>query len=193
MKKIIVTLTVLTMLFLASCTATFNWREVKLDEQQFMALFPAKNQFEQQTFRFENHELTMTMTAAKAGDILFAVGTIPFDTKVISDKELIHWMKSNVAKIIQGKSEQQLIQFEVKTAGTPALIIPAQGYNLKGFGPDGVYRIYWVRWVVRQHTNGQSYIYQMSAIHSFKSEPTVEIQKQTIEQMETFMGGFHPY
>jgi len=181
------------MLVLTSCTSTFNWREVKLDEQQFLALFPAKHHFEQQTFRFEKNELTMTMAASKAGDILFAIGTIPFDSKVTSEKTLTDWMKSNVAKIVQGKSEQQLIQFEVKTAGTPAVIIPAQGYNLKGFGPDGVYRIYWVRWVVRQHTNGQSFIYQMSAIQSFKAETSMQIQKQTTEQIETFMGGFHPY
>jgi hypothetical protein len=193
MKKIIITFSVMLMLVLASCTATFNWREVKLDEQQFFALFPAKHHFEQQTFRFEKNELTMTMVASKAGDILFAIGAIPFDAKVTSEKTLTDWMKSNVAKIVQGKSEQQLIQFEVKTAGTPALIIPAQGYNLKGFGPDGVYRIYWVRWVVRQKADGQSFIYQMSAIQSFKAEPTAQIQKQTTEQIETFMGGFHPY
>jgi hypothetical protein len=193
MKKIIVTLSVMLMLVLTSCTSTFNWREVKLDEQQFLALFPAKHHFEQQTFRFEKNEITMTMAAAKAGDILFAIGTIPFDSKVTSEKTLTDWIKSNVAKIVQGKAEQQLIQFEVKTAGTPALILPAQGYNLKGFGPDGVYRIYWVRWIVRQHTNGQSFIYQMSAIQSFKAEPTAQTQKQTTEQIETFMGGFHPY
>jgi hypothetical protein len=193
MKKISVPLMVILMLVLASCTATFNWREVKLNEQQFLALFPAKHHFEQQTFRFEKNQLTMTMAASKAGDILFAIGTIPFDSKVTSEKTLTDWMKSNVTKIFQGRSEQQLIQFEVKTAGTPALIIPAQGYNLKGFGPDGVYRIYWVRWIIRQHTNGQSFIYQMSAIQSFKAEPSVQIQKQTTEQIETFMGGFHPY
>ena len=193
MKKIFVTLTVMLMLLQASCTATFNWREVKFDEQKFLALFPAKHHFEQQTFLFEKNELTMTMAASKAGDILFAIGAIPFDTKVISEKALIDWMRSNVAKIVQGNSEQQLIQFEVKTAGTPALILPAQGYNLKGLGPDGVYRIYWVRWVIRQHANGQSSIYQMSAIQSFKTEPTAQIQKQTTEQIETFMGGFHPY
>jgi hypothetical protein len=193
MKKIIVTLTVILMFLLSSCTATFNWREVRLDEQQFLALFPAKHHFEQQTFRFEKNELTMTMAASKAGDVLFAIGAIPFDVKIISEKALTDWMKSNAAKIVQDKSEPQLIQFEVKTAGSPALILPSQGYNLKGFGPDGIYRIYWVRWVVRQHANGQSFIYQMSAIQSFKSEPTAQIQKQTTEQIETFMGGFHPY
>ena len=193
MKKIIVTLSVMLMLVLTSCTSTFNWREVKLNEQQFLALFPAKHHFEQQTFRFEKNQLTMTMAASKAGDILFAIGTIPFDSKVTSEKTLTDWMKSNVTKIFQGRSEQQLIQFEVKTAGTPGLIIPAQGYNLKGFGPDGVYRIYWVRWIIRQHTNGHSFMYQMSAIQSFKAEPSVQIQKQTTEQIETFMGGFHPY
>ena len=41
---------------LVACTATFNWREVRFDEQNFVALFPTKHHFEQQTIRI--HQLT---------------------------------------------------------------------------------------------------------------------------------------
>lgn len=193
MKKYSFIVALLPILFFIACTSTFNWREVRFDEEQYMALFPAKNAFEQQTIRFEDHRLTMTMAAAKAGEILFAIGTIPIDTKIVSGEALVQWMRLNTAKLIKESATPQIIQFEIKTAGSPVQILSAQGYNLKGLGPDGNYRIYWVRWVTRTNESGQSRIYQLSAIKSFKSVPSANEQKQIIEQFETFMSGFRPY
>ena len=93
MKKYSFIVVLLPILFFVACTSTFNWREVRLDEEQYLALFPAKNAFEQQTIRFEEHRLTMTMAAAKAGDILFAIGTIPIDAKTVSGEALVQWMR----------------------------------------------------------------------------------------------------
>jgi len=180
------------MLLLMSCTATFNWREIRFNEQGFVALLPAKNHLEQKSIAFENQQLMMTMVAAKAGGILFAVGTIPYLTKDVSGEALMRWMSSNTEKIVHSQVPVQMIQFEVKTAQTPKQIIPAQGYNLKGFGPDGIYRIYWVRWIIRKDEGDQERIYQLSAIQSFNTEPSEQVKTQTTEQIETFMGGFHP-
>ena len=178
---------------LVACTATFNWREVRFDEQNFVALFPTKHHFEQQTIRIHQNELTMTMVASKAGEVIFAVGTIPVDAKSISGEEVIDWMSSIAKKIVQENPSPPLIQYEVKTASNPALILPAKGYQLKGFGPDGIYRVYWVRWVFKKNASGQSYIYQLNTIQSFKAEPSDSALKATLDQMETFMLGFHPY
>jgi hypothetical protein len=186
-------LTLLSIFILGACTATFNWREVKFDEQNFLALFPAKYHFEQQPIHFAQNELTMTMVASRAGDVIFAVGTIPFDAKTISGNEVIEWMSQNAKKIVQNGVSPQRIQYEVKTAASPSQILPSQGYQLKGFGPDGIYRIYWVRWVVKKNETGSSYIYQLNAIQSFKTEPSASVMRATVDQMETFMTGFHPY
>jgi len=179
-------------LMMVACTATFNWREVRVDDQGFTALFPAKTTFEQQIIRFQNVDLTMTMAAAMAEDSLFAVGTMPFDKKLLNGETLIGWMQSNTAKLIQSQIPPQNITFEIKTAGTPATFIPAQGFNLTGLGPDGYYRIYWVRWMVRTDEIGKSRIYQLSALKPFKTEPSEAAQKEAIEQFETFMRGFKP-
>ncbi len=191
-KRIFIRITLLVVVMLVACTASFNWRVVRVDDQGFTALFPAKATFEQQTIRFQNVDLTMTMAASMAEDSLFAVGTMPFDKKVLNGQAILDWMQSNTAKLIQSQIPPQNITFEIKTAGTPASFIPAQGFNLKGLGPDGHYRIYWVRWMIRTDELGQSRIYQLSALKPFKSSPSEEAQKASIEQFETFMGGFKP-
>ena len=83
-KRIFIRITLLVVVMLVACTASFNWRVVRVDDQGFTALFPAKATFEQQTIRFQNVDLTMTMAASMAEDSLFAVGTMPFDKKVLN-------------------------------------------------------------------------------------------------------------
>jgi hypothetical protein len=180
-------------LVMVACSASYNWREIRNDEQNFVALFPAKTSAEQQIIRYQNNDLTMTMVAAMADDALFAVGTIPVDPQKIDGNELIDWMKINTAKLIQGEAPPSSIQSEVKTAQNPPEKIIGSGLNLKGLGPDGHYRIYWVRWVIRKNASGNQLIYQLSVIMPFKKEPTASEQEKAIEQFETFMGGFHPY
>ena len=180
-------------MMIVACTSTFNWREVRNDELYFLALFPSKTNSEQHNVQYQNIDLTMTMQAAMAGDSLFAVGTMPFDQKTVNSQSILDWMKINTAKLIQSQQPPQAIQFEVKTASTPQQYITAQGFNLKGLGPDGNYRIYWVRWMVRTDDQGSSRIYQLSALKSFKALPNEAEQKSVIEQFETFMSGFRPY
>jgi hypothetical protein len=178
---------------LFACSATYNWREIRNDEQNFVALFPSKASAEQHNVHFEDTDLTMTMVAAMADDALFAVGTMPFDPTKIKSEKLVNWMQTNTAKLIQGDDEPKSISFDVKTAQNPPEMLTGSGMNLKGLGPDGIYRLYWVRWVIRKDPSGASKVFQLSALKPFKKTPTPKEQEQATEQFETFMGGFHPY
>jgi hypothetical protein len=59
--------------FLFACTATFNWREIRSDEQGFSALFPAKTTFEQKQFPFKDRPIDISLEASNAGDAVFAI------------------------------------------------------------------------------------------------------------------------
>jgi hypothetical protein len=180
-------------LSLVACSATFNWREVRVDEQHFSALFPSKTSAEQQNIRYLDKTLTMTMVAATADDSLFAVGNMPFNPKEINGDDLMQWMKANTAKLIQTKGEPTPVTTAIKSAANPPESLSMSGYNLEGVGPDGNYRIYWVRWMIRTDNSGHSSVFQLSALRPFKKTPVQSDQEQTTEQFETFLGGFHPY
>jgi hypothetical protein len=64
---------------------------------------------------------------------------------------------------------------------------------LAGLGPDGNYRLYWVRWVVCNDAQDKVRVYQLSALKPFKSVPSKSEKDQIIEQFDTFLSGFHPY
>lgn len=176
-----------------ACSATYNWREVRMDEQGFVALFPSKTSIEKNTIQYSDHKLPMTMVAANADDALFAIGAIPIQTGEVSVKDLVVWMKTNTAKLIKDDQPAKEVELILKTAANPAQKITATGFNLAGLGPDGNYRLYWVRWVVCNDAQDKVRVYQLSALKPFKSVPSKSEKDQMIEQFDTFLSGFHPY
>lgn len=173
------------------CTATFNWREIRSDDQGYVALFPAKTSMEQQTISYESHSLVMTMEAASAGDTLFAVGTILLDKEVDAEK-LITWMELNAKQVIRSEKTPDSLKYRVKSSGDSPATLNGRGLNLIGIGPDSHYRMYWVRWVLRTDTTGKSRIYQLSAITPFNKFPNADEMQRIEEQYNTFLEGFHP-
>ncbi|MEI7531299.1 MAG: hypothetical protein WCK52_05150 [Betaproteobacteria bacterium] len=178
---------------LVACTATFNWREIRSDEQAFTAWFPAKTSKEQKTITIEGKSRTMVMEAATADKMLFAVGTMNLGQEKDISEKVLKWMKDGVQNSLKdGKiSPEQECFFYL--AGEKKQKLNAQGVRLSGFGPDHKYRIYWARWVARQDPSGINRIYQLSAIKMFNNEPRASELSELTEQYETFFSGFRPY
>jgi hypothetical protein len=63
---------------LAGCSPEYNWREIAVADGRVMALFPAKPVTEQRKLPFEGRELVFTMTQAKVGNDVYAVGYTPW-------------------------------------------------------------------------------------------------------------------
>lgn len=68
------TLLVLATLLLAGCSPHFNWREFTSKDASYQVLFPDKPATASREIDLDGTRTTMTMTAAKVDDILFAVG-----------------------------------------------------------------------------------------------------------------------
>jgi hypothetical protein len=60
---------------LAGCNPAYNWRDHTSEDGRFKALFPAKPATLTRTVDLNGLQVEMTMTAAKADNTTFAVGT----------------------------------------------------------------------------------------------------------------------
>ena len=179
--------------FLFACTATFNWREIRSDEQGFSALFPAKTTFEQKQFPFKDRPIDISLEASNAGDVGFAIGTLKLDEKSTSSDELLAAMQNNAQKSITNPDSPELLKINFTLAGEGNSKVGGEGYQLSGVSPDGLHRIYWVYWVKRSDGNQMTRLYQLTAIKSFKQKPTDKESNEVTEQFSTFLGGFRPY
>jgi hypothetical protein len=190
MKKI-TALLLLSILF--ACTATFNWREIRSDEQGYSALFPAKTTFEQKQFPFKDRPIDISLEASNAGEAIFAIGTLKLDEKNTSSDELLAAMQNNAQKSIANQTATELLKTSFTLAGEGSSKVPGEGYQLAGKSPDGLHRIYWVYWVKRSDNNQITRLYQLTAIKAFKQKPTEKESEAVTEQFSTFLGGFRPY
>lgn len=178
---------------LTACTATFNWREIRSEEQGFLALFPAKTRTEQKNFPFKDQTIEITMEAAIADETLFAVSSLRVNEQVIQSTELIDLMQRNATKSIPSVALPKLEEIRFPIAGQTNLKAIGQGYQFSAPGPNQNHLVYWVYWTSRKDPEQMTRVYQLSAAKSFKGKPSDDELKTTQEQMLTFMSGFKPY
>lgn len=94
-------------LLLSACSPKYDWREVHDANASFTVLLPAKPSTFSRPVNLNGLQVNMTMTAAEAGDVMFAVGTaeLPDQSQV---PQALAAMKAAMLKNISGtvKSEK---------------------------------------------------------------------------------------
>lgn len=191
LKRIISPLLASVILF--ACTATFNWREIRSDEQGYSALFPAKSNLEQKEMPFNDRLIETSLETSTADDTLFAIGSLKLNEKENSSADLIMLMQKNARISIQQDIEPILVKERFKLAGENSLKIDGEGFQMSGVSLDGKYRLYWVYWVKRSGSNQMTRVYQLTAMKAFKQKPSDQEISSLTEQYNTFLGGFKPY
>jgi len=88
-------------LALLACSPKFNWREVRSKDAPYSVLLPAKPSTFARPIDLDGTPLTMTMTAAKVDDTVFAVGSavVPDAAKA---QAALTAMKTALVKNING-------------------------------------------------------------------------------------------
>ena len=109
---------------LASCDPALNWREVRSNDAGYTALFPAKPTSFERAVNLDGLQVMMTMTAAEADGVSFAVATA-----VIEDDgqraNALTAMQTAMIRNIQGEiAEQKTVNVK---GGTTAIQMHATG------------------------------------------------------------------
>ncbi|MEO6921432.1 MAG: hypothetical protein ABI171_20690 [Collimonas sp.] len=89
------------MLLLSACSPKFNWREVRSKEAPYSVLLPTKPSTFSRPIDLDGMPLTMTMTASKVDDTVFAVGSATVPDAAKAQAALIA-MKTALVKNING-------------------------------------------------------------------------------------------
>ncbi|SDY02672.1 hypothetical protein SAMN04515617_10983 [Collimonas sp. OK242] len=112
-------LSVCALLALLACSPKFNWREVHSKDAPYSVLLPAKPSTFSRPIDLDGVPVTMTMTAAKVDDTVFAVGSATVPDAARAQAALIA-MKTALVKNINGT---------VKAEKTNAAANNAQGLS----------------------------------------------------------------
>lgn len=70
---------------LGACTPTYNWREIEIADGAARAAFPERVQTDRREITLAGQKLSFSLTTARVGDAVFAVGYAPFPPALSAD------------------------------------------------------------------------------------------------------------
>lgn len=121
-------LTLVLSFFLASCSPTYDWREIHGKEAPYVALMPGKPVTHTRTVNLNGIDVAMTLTATEVEDVVFAVGSASL-TDAGQAAFALEAMKTALVNNINGtvRSEKRLPSLgqppvpglQLEAAGTP--------------------------------------------------------------------------
>ncbi len=178
-------------LAIVSCTPKFDWRTVRADDLMYEALYPGKPSRAEKAIQFNSERLVMTMEAAKAGQALYAIGSIHLAAnQQVNVNDLVQYLQQGMLSNLKLGTQAVSEMVTVKTAGQPSYALPAQSWHMVGVAPDGQKRLLKVRFVQRKLSDGQVWVYQVSVLQQLSNtdDPLIHEEEQAM-----FFSGFKPY
>jgi hypothetical protein len=159
---------------LFGCSPTFDWREVRGGGAPYSVLFPAKPTAHTRSIDLDGMQATMTMTAAEADGVLFAVGAAQLADPAAAQRALPA-MRTALLRNIKGTLRRE----GAATVGgsDAALEIEAAGAADRGTGDQP--RVLFARFVA----SGPR-VYQLVVTGKEKAVPH--------EAVDTFFTSFKP-
>ena len=178
-------------LAVVACTPKFDWRTVRSDDLMYEALYPGKPSRAEKVIQFQDQRLVMTMEAAKAGQALYAIGSIHLaPNQKVNIADLIQYLQHGMMANLQSDTPPKSDVVTVRTAGQPSYELTTQSWEMMGVAPDQQKRLLKVWLVQRTFPDGQTGIYQVSVLQQLSDSDRPMINA---EEHAMFFSGFKPY
>lgn len=92
---------------LAGCTPTLNWREVRLEGSDLVALLPCKPDKGERTVPLAGKAVVLRMQGCNVGDATYAVSYVAWPDAAQADQALAQWRATTLANVQAGAVQEQ--------------------------------------------------------------------------------------
>lgn len=159
---------------LLACTPKFDWREVRGPDAPYVVMLPAKPASQSRSIKLGDITVMMTMTAAEAGDVTFAVGTARLPDAAAAQTALKS-MKTALVRNIGGTIRHE----KPAPSDSAANMIEIDASGPPGKTTDGQPRVLFARFIAKDLR-----VYQLVV--------TGRERAVTQEAVDTFFTSFNP-
>ena len=178
-------------ILLGACSPKLDWRTVQSPQERYNALFPGKPDKLERRIPYQDQELNQTLEAVKIDDDIYSVSSIHVPaTQAAATEKIITQLKNNLlerAKASGGKVVEEVTTYQTssrqKLAATDYFII----LKLNAKEQQQMR----VRWITRQASNGDAWIYQVSVLHANANTDDVKTFLSK-EEYANFFTEFYP-
>jgi len=176
--------------FLAACSPKLDWRTVQSPQERYIALFPGKPDKLERRIPYQDQELAQTLEAVKIDDDIYSISSIkvPVNQAAATEK-IIMQLKSNLVDRAKASGGTVLEESAIYQASNRQKL-PTTDYFISFKFNGKEQQQMRVRWITRQASNGDSWIYQVSVLHANAMTDVKTFLSQ--EAYENFFNEFHP-
>lgn len=176
---------------LVACSPKLDWRTVQSPQERYTALFPGKPDKLERRIPYLDQEFLQTLEAVKIDEDIYSVSTIQLPaSQSASLSKLISLLQSNLLDRARASGGDVLIEdgFYKTSEGQR---LPTKDYYLDLKKDGKTQQLMRVRWINRVAVNGDSWIYQVSVLHTnAESESTKTFFAK--EAYDNFFSDFSP-
>ena len=178
-------------ILLAACSPKLDWRKVQSPQERYTALFPGKPDKLERRIRFQDQELQQTLEAVKIDDDIYSVSsTLVPAVQAAATEKISTQLKNNLlerARASGGRVVEEVSTYQASNRqklGTTDYFIVLKS-NAKEQQQMRV------RWITRQASNGDAWIYQVSVLHANANTDDVKTFLSK-EEYANFFNEFYP-
>lgn len=178
-------------ILLVACSPKLDWRTVQSPQERYTALFPGKPDKLKRRIPYQDQDLQQTLEAVKIDDDIYSISSIqvPASNAAATEKIITH-LKNNLlerAKASGGTVVEEVATYQTsnrqKLVATDYFLI----LNLNAKEQQQMR----VRWITRQASNGDAWIYQVSVLHANANTNDVKTFLSK-EEYANFFNEFYP-
>jgi hypothetical protein len=179
------------MILLIACSPKLDWRTVQSPQERYTALFPGKPDKLERRIPYQEQELNQTLEAVKIDNDIYSISSIQVPAnQAEATEKIITQLKSSLlerAKASGGRVVEEVATYQAsnrqKLTTTDYFIVLK--LNVKEQQQMRV------RWITRQASNGDAWIYQISVLHANANTDDAKTLLSK-EEYANFFNEFYP-
>ena len=178
-------------ILLIACSPKLDWRTVQSPQERYTALFPGKPDKLERRIPYQEQELQQTLEAVKIDNDIYSISSIQVPAnQAAATEKIIMQLKNNLlerAKVSGGVVVEENSSYQASNRQR----LPTTDYFIT-FKSDGkVQQQMKVRWITRQASNGDAWIYQVSVLHASANTDDTKTRLSK-EEYANFFNEFFP-
>jgi hypothetical protein len=179
------------MILLAACSPKLDWRTVQSPQERYTALFPGKPDKLERRIPYQDQELKQTLEAVKIDNDIYSISSVQVPpNQAAATEKIITQLKNNLferAKVSGGMVVEENASYQASNRQR----LPTTDYFITFKSNGKTQQQMKVRWITRQASNGDAWIYQVSVLHGNANTDDVKTLLSK-EEYANFFNEFFP-
>ena len=179
------------MILLIACSPKLDWRTVQSPQERYTALFPGKPDKLERRIPYQEQELNQTLEAVKIDNDIYSISSIQVPAnQAEATEKIITQLKSSLLERAKASGGRVVEEVATYQASNRQKLTTTDYFIVLKLNAKEQQQMR-VRWITRQASNGDAWIYQISVLHANANTDDAKTLLSK-EEYANFFNEFYP-